>query len=142
MAINVMNAFTAWEGIADVEIKIDPEDRPRFIEVNPRPWGSIYGSYVAGVDLPALWLKVALHEDFDSVSEFREGIYGSFLSRDLVLLRDLLKYLLSQERRDAWQVLKTYTRPYLGKGKNNTSTATSDFVLDDLRPFLKNLARF
>lgn len=142
MAIKLMNAFSAWEGIADVEIKIDPEGKPRFIEVNPRPWGSIYGSYVAGVDLPALWLKVALHEDFGTVSEFQEGVYGSFLSRDLVLLRDLLKKLLNKERKDAWQVLRTYSRPYLRKGKNARSTATSDFVLDDLKPFFKNLARF
>lgn len=142
MAIQVMSAFEAWEGIADVEIKIDPEGKPRFIEVNPRPWGSIYGSYVAGVDLPALWLKVALHESFDTVSEFQEGVYGSFLSRDLVLLRDLLKNLFSRERKNAWQVLRTYSRPYLRKGKNRQSTATSDFVLDDLKPFFKNLARF
>jgi predicted ATP-grasp superfamily ATP-dependent carboligase len=142
MAIKVMNTFRTWEGIADVEIKIDPEGRPRFIEVNPRPWGSIYGSYVAGVDLPALWLKVALHEGFDAVSEFQEGIYGSFLSRDLVLLRDLLKNLLSRERKAAWQVLRTYSRPYLRKGGNRQTTATPDFVLDDLKPFFKNLARF
>jgi predicted ATP-grasp superfamily ATP-dependent carboligase len=142
MAIQVMSAFGTWEGIADVEIKIDPEGKPRFIEVNPRPWGSIYGSYVAGVDLPALWLKVALHEDFGAVREFQEGVYGSFLSRDLVLLRDLVRQLFSSERRYAWQVLRTYSRPYLGKGKNARHTATSDFVLDDLKPFFKNLARF
>jgi predicted ATP-grasp superfamily ATP-dependent carboligase len=142
MAIKVMSTFKTWVGIADVEIKIDPEGKPRFIEVNPRPWGSIYGSYVAGVDLPALWLQVALHESFDTVSEFQEGVYGSFLSRDLVLLRDLLKNLLSSERKDAWQVLRTYSRPYLRKGKNRQTTATSDFVLDDLKPFFKNLARF
>jgi predicted ATP-grasp superfamily ATP-dependent carboligase len=142
MAIKLMSVFSEWEGIADVEIKIDPEGQPRFIEVNPRPWGSIYGSYVAGVDLPTLWLKVALHEDFEPVSEFQEGVYGSFLSRDLVLLRDLLKNLLNKERKDAWQVLRTYTYPYLRKGKNAKSTATSDFVVDDLKPFFKNLARF
>jgi predicted ATP-grasp superfamily ATP-dependent carboligase len=142
MAIKLMSAFSEWEGIADVEIKIDPEGKPRFIEVNPRPWGSIYGSYVAGIDFPMLWLKVALQENFETISEFQEGIYGSFLSRDLVLLRDLLKNLLNKEREDVWQVLRTYTRPYVRKGKNARSTATSDFVLDDLKPFFKNLARF
>ena len=142
MAIKLMSAFRKWEGIADVEIKIDPEGQPRFIEVNPRPWGSIYGSYVAGVDLPTIWLKVALREDIEPVTDFQEGVYGSFLSRDLVLLRDLLKDLLNKEEKDAWQVLRTYTRPYLRKGKNARNPATSDFVLDDLKPFLKNLARF
>ena len=142
MAIKVMDCFDEWEGIADVEIKIDPEGRPRFIEVNPRPWGSIYGSYVAGVDFPLLWLKVALRQDFDSISEFQEGVYGSFLSRDLILVRDLVKKLLSHENKDVWPVLKTFSRPYLHKGKNARVTATSDFVLDDLVPFFKNLARF
>lgn len=142
MATKLMGAFSEWEGIADVEIKVDPEGKPRFIEVNPRPWGSIYGSYVAGVDLPALWLKVALREDFETISEFHEGIYGSFLSRDLVLLRDLAKKLFSKERGDVWPVIKTYSRPYLLKSGNTGIPATSDFVLDDLKPFFMNLARF
>ena len=97
---------------------------------------------MAGVDFPLLWLKVALRQDFDSISEFQEGIYGSFLSRDLVLFRDLVKKLLSHENKDVWPVLKTFSRPYLHKGKNARVTATSDFVLDDLVPFFKNLARF
>lgn len=142
MAIRVMNTFSEWEGIADVEIKIDPEGKPRFIEVNPRPWGSIYGSYVAGVDFPALWLKVALREEFETISEFEEGVYGSFLSRDLVLLRELVKQVFGKERKEIWPVLGTYAWPYLRRGKKASFTKTSDFVLDDLKPFFKNLARF
>jgi predicted ATP-grasp superfamily ATP-dependent carboligase len=140
--VQLMAGLPGWVGIADVEIKIDPQDRPRFIEVNPRPWGSIYGSFVAGVDLPLLWVKVAMGQDFDFVTDFQEGNYGSFLSRDLVLLRDLVKGLFGPERQEVWPVIKTYTRPYLRHNKHSSLTATSDFVLDDLVPFFKNLARF
>jgi carbamoyl-phosphate synthase large subunit len=141
LAISLMGAFDKWEGIADIEIKIDPMGRPRFIELNPRPWGSMYGSFVAGLDLPMLWLKVALREDF-TINGFQEGVYGSFLSRDLVLFRDLVGKLFTEERSEVWPVLKTYSRPYLHRGRRTTTTATSDFVLDDLVPFFKNLARF
>lgn len=142
MALKLMGAFDEWEGIADIEIKVDPQGQPKFIELNPRPWGSIYGAFAAGVDFPMLWLKVGLREDIDMVCEFKEGVYGSFLSRDLVLLRDLVKKLLSEERSNVWPILRTYSRPYLRQGKNASVASTSDFVLDDLVPFFKNLARF
>ncbi len=142
MALKLMGAFDEWEGIADIEIKVDPQGQPKFIELNPRPWGSIYGAFAAGVDFPMLWLKVGLREDIDMVCEFKEGVYGSFLSRDLVLLRDLVKKLFSEERSNVWPILRTYSRPYLRQGKNASVASTSDFILDDLVPFFKNLARF
>lgn len=142
MAIKLMGIFDQWEGIADVEIKIAPDGQPRFIELNPRPWGSMYGAFAAGADFPMLWLKVGLRETIDTSCDFREGVYGSFLSRDLVLLRDLLRKLFNEERKDVWPVIKTYYRPYISKGRHANVTSTSDFVLDDLVPFFKNLARF
>lgn len=142
MAIQVMSCFHEWEGIADVEIKIAPDGKPRFIELNPRPWGSMYGAYAAGVDFPMLWLRVGLREDFDAIDQFKEGIFGSFLSRDMILFRELVKKLFTDERGEVWPVLKTYSRPYLGKGRKAGVAATSDFVIDDLVPFFKNLARF
>jgi predicted ATP-grasp superfamily ATP-dependent carboligase len=142
MAIQLMSCFHEWEGIADVEIKIAPDGKPRFIELNPRPWGSMYGAYAAGVDFPMLWLRVGLREDFEAIDQFKEGIFGSFLSRDMILFRELVKKLFTDEKGEVWPVLKTYSRPYLGKGRNADVTATSDFVIDDLVPFFKNLARF
>jgi predicted ATP-grasp superfamily ATP-dependent carboligase len=131
-----------WEGIVDVELKIDPRDgKPKFIEVNPRPWGSIYGAFAAGVDFPYLWMKVGLREDFDQIDEFEEEIYASFLTRDLLLLADVVEKLFTNERSEVWEVLKTYARPYFWKHKNAGVNATSDFVLGDLRPFIKNLSR-
>lgn len=142
MAIGLLQACGDWVGIVDVEIKIAPNGRPFLIEVNPRPWGSIYGCYVAGVDLPVLWTMVALKKDFEAIVEFEEGIYASFLSRDVMLLGDLVKRLFTSERGEAWEVLRTYVHPYLNKGGVTDFAATSDFVLDDIRPFLKNLCRF
>jgi carbamoyl-phosphate synthase large subunit len=142
MAVKLMEAVGKWQGIADIEMKIDPDGRPAFIELNPRPWGSMYGACAAGVDFPSLWVKVALGEDFEAVEDFQEGIYASFLSRDLALLADLLKGLLAQGRTEAWHVLKTYGRPYLRQSRNARLPATSDFVLDDPEPFLRNMYRF
>lgn len=142
MAIGLLEACGDWFGIVDVEIKIAPDGRPFLIEVNPRPWGSIYGSYVAGVDLPMLWVKVALEQDLEAIVELREGVYGSFLSRDLMLFGDLIRKLFTDERTKVWEILKTYVHPYLIKGGASDFSATSDFVLDDIDPFLKNMRRF
>jgi len=142
MAIRLMNSLGKWEGIADVEIKIDPRDgKPKFIELNPRPWGSMYGAQAAGVDFPMLWVKVALREDFDPIDEFEENVYVSFLTRDLLLLVEIVEKLFSRERGEVWRVLKTYSRPYFRRNKNFKINVTSDFILSDLGPFIKNVSR-
>jgi predicted ATP-grasp superfamily ATP-dependent carboligase len=141
-AISFMAAVGNWVGIADIEMKVDPRDGlPKFIELNPRPWGSIYGTYTAGIDFPMLWLSVALQEDFAPVEEFVEGVSGSFLARDLLLLVNLLEEAFGANREQVWQVLKTYREPYFRRNPAQVVHNTSDFVLDDLGPLLKNLQR-
>jgi len=143
LAIGLMESIGAWEGIADVEVKLDPRDgAPKLIELNPRAWGSMYGAYAAGVDLPWLWIQLATHTEIPSVDPARNGIPVSFMARDLCLLADLTEDLFTSRRREAWTVLKTYVAPYIRRGHSRHSLpGTSDFVLRDLRPFLANLRR-
>jgi predicted ATP-grasp superfamily ATP-dependent carboligase len=147
LAVRLMDCLGEWEGIADVEVKIDPRNgEPRFIELNPRPWGSIYGAYAAGVDFPMLWVEVAQREDFDPIEGYQEGVHASFLTRDLLLLAEIAGGLFSDSRAELWPVLKTFVWPYLRRSRNAQAPVfathrTSDFVLGDLRPFLKNVYR-
>lgn len=147
LAVRLMDCLGGWEGITDVEIKVDPRDgMPKFIEINPRPWGSMYGAYAAGVDFPMLWVKVAQREDFDPIEQFQEGVHASFLTRDLLLLAEIAGGLFSDSRAELWPVLTTYAWPYICRSRNAQTPVfathrTSDFVLGDLRPFLKNVYR-
>jgi predicted ATP-grasp superfamily ATP-dependent carboligase len=147
LAVRLMDCLGEWEGIADVEVKIDPRnEEPKFIELNPRPWGSIYGAYAAGVDFPMLWLEVAQRKDFDAIEGYQEGVHASFLTRDLLLLAEIAGGLFSDSRAELWPVLRTYIWPYVRWGRNAQKPVsaihrTSDFVLGDLRPFLKNVYR-
>jgi hypothetical protein len=59
-----------------------------------------------------------------------------------MLLADLIQKLFTPERRQARAVLATYSRPYLRRERNARFSATSDFVLSDLTPFVKNIVRF
>ncbi len=102
----------------------------------------MYGTYVAGVDFPFLWLKVAIGEEIEFNEDYLEGISGSFLSRDLKLLMELIFALFSSKRKEAFQMIKTYHQPYLSFERKRNGTKTSDFVLDDIQPFLVNIARF
>ena len=143
LAIGLMESIGDWEGIADVEIKLDPRDgEPKLIELNPRAWGSIYGAYAAGVDLPWLWLQAAQGIEFPNIEGFRVGIPGSFFARDLCLFADLLEALFTRRRGKAARVLRTYLHPYVSrKHWRYRIPGTADLVLRDLRPLLTNLWR-
>lgn len=64
-----------WHGPAMVEFKTDPADgRPRFLEVNPRFWGSLPLAIKAGVDFPWLLYRMAVDGDVEPVREYRTGV--------------------------------------------------------------------
>ncbi|MEO8820819.1 MAG: ATP-grasp domain-containing protein [Ginsengibacter sp.] len=44
-----------WTGIAHIDLRYDAqEDKVKLIEINPRYWGSVMGSYCSGVNFPYL----------------------------------------------------------------------------------------
>jgi predicted ATP-grasp superfamily ATP-dependent carboligase len=76
-----------WHGVAMVEFKIRASDRkPILLEVNPRIWGSINLSILAGVDFPYLLYKMAKEGDVDPVLNYRIGIQSrNFLGDTLAM---------------------------------------------------------
>ena len=65
----------AWHGVAMVEFKLRTSDKkPVLIEVNPRIWGSINQSVLAGVDFPYLLYTMAMKGDVDPVLQYKTGV--------------------------------------------------------------------
>lgn len=65
----------SWRGIAMVEWKDDIRDGiPKLMEINPRFWGSLELAIRSGVDFPVLYLKTAIGEDFESITDYTEGV--------------------------------------------------------------------
>jgi len=77
-----------WYGPAEVEFRIDPRDgAPVLMEVNPRLWGSVYTSEVAGVDFPYLLYRLALDGDIEPVAAYRTDMKARYLfTLDLLCL--------------------------------------------------------
>jgi predicted ATP-grasp superfamily ATP-dependent carboligase len=68
-------AAMKWTGLAMVEFRIDKRDGiPKLMEVNPRFWGSLQLSMLAGADFPYILYKMALGEDITPDLSYKEGI--------------------------------------------------------------------
>ena len=64
-----------WSGVAMIEYKLDDRDgTPYLMEINGRFWGSLQLAVDAGVDFPALLVKLALGEPVAPVTSYRTGI--------------------------------------------------------------------
>jgi predicted ATP-grasp superfamily ATP-dependent carboligase len=63
-----------WHGVAMVEFRVRPDGRPVFVEVNGRFWTSLPLAIHAGVDFPALLVRMAETGDVTAPAGYREGV--------------------------------------------------------------------
>jgi predicted ATP-grasp superfamily ATP-dependent carboligase len=78
-----------WWGVAMVEFRVDDRDGvPKLMEVNPRFWGSLQLSILAGVDFPWLLHRLVTTGRVDPVPDYRVGVKCRWL-----VPGDILHYL-------------------------------------------------
>lgn len=72
---NMILTHLNWHGVAMVEFKRDSRTgKPVLLEINPRFWGSLNQSVVAGVDFPYLLYKMAVDGDIKKVLNYKLGL--------------------------------------------------------------------
>lgn len=83
-----------WYGVAEVEFMIDPRDgKAKFMEINPRFWGSLYLSILAGVDFPWLLYRLVMDGDVPEVHHYTTGLKCRWL-----LPGDILHFIYNKNR--------------------------------------------
>ncbi len=92
-AANLMQKLN-WYGVAEVEFMVDKRDgKAKFMEINPRFWGSLYMSILAGVDFPWLLYRLAREGDVKEVTAYTTGLKCRWL-----LPGDLLHFVANPRR--------------------------------------------
>ena len=80
--VRALLGSTGFWGLAQVQFIATPAG-PRLIDVNPRGYGSISLALAAGLNLPALWHRVALGERLPAPSAYAEGVTYRWLEADV-----------------------------------------------------------
>ncbi len=78
-------------GVANVQLRRDPEGRPALLEVNPRFAGAMPLTIAAGVDLPSLALDLFLGEPLPEHVDFKELANVRFLEDVFLDPTDVLR---------------------------------------------------
>jgi predicted ATP-grasp superfamily ATP-dependent carboligase len=73
----------AWFGLVQLQFVVGDDDVPRLIDLNGRFYGSLALSVAAGVNLPAIWARLATGRPVGAVPEAQPGTRYQWLSRDL-----------------------------------------------------------
>jgi len=69
-----------WSGVAMVEFRIDKRDgTPKLMEINPRFWGSLQLSILAGADFPYLLYKLMMNDNPSPKLDFKYGVQCRWL---------------------------------------------------------------
>lgn len=72
-----------WHGVAMVEFKVGEAGAWRFIEINPRLWGSLPLAGFCGISFPQALLSVATSNDVVEQFEYRTNLYARDLMGDI-----------------------------------------------------------
>jgi protein-tyrosine-phosphatase/predicted ATP-grasp superfamily ATP-dependent carboligase len=74
----------AWNGVAMVEFKQDPQSGEfSLMEINGRFWGSLPLAVVAGADFPSMLLDLETSGQVNPCAPYRNDVYCRLLSRDV-----------------------------------------------------------
>ena len=72
-----------WSGVAMVEFRIDKQDgTPKLMEINPRFWGSLQLSILAGADFPFTLYKLMMNDNPSPKLNFKYGVQCRWLMGD------------------------------------------------------------
>jgi predicted ATP-grasp superfamily ATP-dependent carboligase len=72
-----------WSGVAMVEFRIDKQDgTPKLMEINPRFWGSLQLSILAGADFPFQLYKLMMNDYPSPKLNFKDGVQCRWLMGD------------------------------------------------------------
>jgi len=72
-----------WFGLAQLQFLRPPGGKPHLLEINGRFYGSLGLAVAAGVNLPALWARLATGRQAGPSGQARVGQVYQWLSRDL-----------------------------------------------------------
>lgn len=118
-----------WRGMAMLDFKRGADGTFRFLEVNPRFWGSLALSVEAGVDFPLLYYRSCLGEKIEPVRQ-RNGVKVRFFPGDFLSLLEYAKVPGNGVRyvaKGVWDLLRSGSKDGL-------------FTLSDPKPGLIHLA--
>ena len=125
-----------WHGIAMVEFKRDARDGiPKLMEINGRFWGSLQLAIDAGVDFPALLIRMLDDKTVPPVSAYRTGVRSRWLWGDIDALLMLLTKRAERERlpatqRGRWRAIAAF---FKWQGRDCRFEVLR---LNDIRPWL------
>jgi predicted ATP-grasp superfamily ATP-dependent carboligase len=63
-----------WNGVAQVEFKLNEEGIPHLMELNPKFWGTLELSIKAGVNFPYMLYRMEMEGDVEPCQSYRKGV--------------------------------------------------------------------
>jgi predicted ATP-grasp superfamily ATP-dependent carboligase len=106
VAFKLLKAM-GWIGAAMVEFRIDARDgTPKLMEVNPRFWGSLQLSILAGMDFPYMLYRMYMDGDVQPAFDYRESVKCRWL-----LPGDILWFLSAPKSLQTLKEFLTFNMP-------------------------------
>ena len=117
----------AWFGLAQLQFLAPAREAPRLIDLNPRFYGSLALAVAAGVNLPALWARLATARAVPRRADAAPGVRYQWLEADLRRAREQ-------------HGMRGVTADALGCLRWSLGACHSIWALDDPRPFARAAA--
>jgi predicted ATP-grasp superfamily ATP-dependent carboligase len=122
MSLKIMKMLP-WNGVVEIEYMVDQRDNKlKFMEINPRFWGSLQTAINSGVDFPWLLYKLGIEGKVETCTNYKTGTICRWL-----LPGDIFHFITNKQR-------KAMEPPFFAGKKHGVEDDTID--IDDPLPVL------
>ncbi len=113
-----------WHGVAMVEFRVRPNGEPVFLEINGRFWNSLALPVYAGVDFPAMLVRMATEGDVAQNPSYRTGLRCRWWVGDVRHLVTVLRGRptgFTGHFPARWETIRNFFTPVRGTRHDNFS---------------------
>jgi predicted ATP-grasp superfamily ATP-dependent carboligase len=139
LAIKILKRLR-WHGVAQVEFKLDSDNIPRLMEVNPKFWGTLELAIASGVNFPYLLYTMVMEGDVKPTFSYRKNLQMWWVNAGFIRFIPSLKNTRARNRLLS-EIFDLHKKKCIDFHFSDIGSSLVQFIMLNLKPMISDIYR-